>query len=569
MSIWYPTSGITYSQYLQARSLVSDVSDQVKVSGTSLEKRISHETENLIANNEQLRATFKNGFDSLNHTLDWGLGRLEDGMLAVGASIDSLGANFEYSIGLLIERIDVNNKQLSSLLTKVDAIQKVIESPTLTRAREYYLIGCERLAKRLLDKSLEAFLEAEKLNDTDFFIQFRIGKLYLYGIDADDNVLDLEKARLHLLKASRYAEAEIDVDPMFGKYAAEALLHASISNYARLGNPEVGQDKALRSTLLQDALDLASKAIKINPDLAEAWYHQAKYLALFDKPQNSILSLEGAIVLDRNYTVKSEVDHVFDKVRPLVHDLFKKLYENKKVDCHLKRQQAAKLISELEEWKLEKDSQYSDDFRGLIAEMTEAVNYLNADTYYGYLDAESILNKITIEAPRLKEQRKEELRSRIEALLGSSKEESPQDEPACDDIRNGLEELDGLYKSVQKLIATDTFISYVNAEEIAHTALQKAKALNRLQIEEQKNRRDQEIEEERLEALKQRRREWSVQYAKSLAVSFAVFGGIIGTINCIVQGIQRHEGGLGMFSGALLGAIIGAIIGAIYGQLKH
>ena len=66
-----------------------------------------------------------------------------------------------------------------------------------------YRIACERLVKGLLDKSLEAFLESARKDDTNFMTHLMIGKLYLYGVNGDINLLNVKKAEFHLRAAAR------------------------------------------------------------------------------------------------------------------------------------------------------------------------------------------------------------------------------------------------------------------------------------------------------------------------------------------------------------------------------
>jgi len=70
-------------------------------------------------------------------------------------------------------------------------------------------MGCDQMNRGLLHEALESFLGSEQKNRADYLMQLELGRLYLYGKNADDNVVDLEKARSHLLLAARYGKAEI------------------------------------------------------------------------------------------------------------------------------------------------------------------------------------------------------------------------------------------------------------------------------------------------------------------------------------------------------------------------
>ena len=371
MSIWYPGSGLTYGQYLQANSFVRDVTGQIKTTGKALQAKVSNQTLQLVASNRELSHQFKSGFDSMNNTLEWGFDRIEYMLQDVNASIDSLHADFNYGMGLLLEQIQIQNKLLMTLIDKLDAIHKTLQSPTLTQAREFYHIGCERLTKGLLDKALEAFLESEKKNDTDFFTQFLIGKLYLYGIDDDDNVVDLEKAKQHLFLAARYAKAEISTDASFSKLAAEALLHTSIAIYAQLG--EKGVTKT--TELLQEAARITAEATKLNPTFIEAYYHLSKYYALLNESTTSMDNLKKAVVADRNYAIKVDIDHAFDHVRSSVIELLNKLKEQKMNENKTKIHQAEQYLKELENWHIEDSKSLSRQFIECKQNLSKAIEF--------------------------------------------------------------------------------------------------------------------------------------------------------------------------------------------------
>jgi WD40 repeat protein len=323
MASYYYGSGLTWAGYLQADSFVRDVTGQIKKSGEATRHEISAQTREVVASNEQLSQEFGRGFDAVNGTLEMGFGRLENALGDVEASIESLHSDFNYNMGLVLDQLQIQNQLTFGILERLDAIHKTLEHPELTKAREFYNRGCDRLSKGLLDKALDAFLNAEEKNDTDFFIQFQIGKLYLYGMDEDDNVIDLPKAEKHLRDATRYGKAEIAVMPEFKRWAGEALLHASIACYAQANDQQVKGDSAEPKEFISKAFQLAQQACEIYPSLSESQYHLAKYAALLGDAETSVQSLENAVTSDVNYCFKAEFDRDFDSIRPQMFDLFK------------------------------------------------------------------------------------------------------------------------------------------------------------------------------------------------------------------------------------------------------
>ncbi|NIA12318.1 MAG: hypothetical protein GWP10_22040 [Nitrospiraceae bacterium] len=325
MASYYYGSGLTWAGYLQADSFVRDVTGQIRKSGEATRHEISAQTREMVASNELLSQEFGRGFDAVNGTLEMGFDRLESALGDVEASIESLHSDFNYNMGLVLDQLQIQNQLTFGILERLDAIHKTLEHPELTKAREFYDRGCERLSKGLLDKALEAFLNAEEKNDTDFFIQFQIGKLYLYGMDEDDNVIDLPKAEKHLRDAARYGKAEIAAMPEFKRWAGEALLHTSIACYAQANDQQINGDSAGAKEFISKAFQLAQQACEIYPSLSESQYHLAKYAALLGDLEISVQSLEKAVTSDVNYCLKTEFDRDFDKMRPQVFDLFERL----------------------------------------------------------------------------------------------------------------------------------------------------------------------------------------------------------------------------------------------------
>ena len=302
-----------------------DVTGQIKKSGEATRHEISAQTREMVASNERLTQEFGRGFDAVNGTLEMGFDRLESALGDVEASIASLHSDFNYNMGLVLDQLQIQNQLTFGILERLDAIHKTLEHPELTKAREFYNRGCERLSKGLLDKALEAFLKAEEKNDTDFFIQFQIGKLYLYGMDEDDNVIDLPKAEKHLRDATRYGKAEIAVLPEFKRWAGEALLHTSIACYAQANDQQINGDSAGAKEFISKAFQLAQQACEIYPSLSESQYHLAKYAALLGDVETSVQSLEKVVTSDVNYCLKTEFDRDFDGMRPQVFELFERL----------------------------------------------------------------------------------------------------------------------------------------------------------------------------------------------------------------------------------------------------
>jgi WD40 repeat protein len=386
---FYIGSRLPWDQYLKAFSDIKDLKGQIRRNSKKEQMAISEQTREIVASNEALARKFAAGFDSINLTIEWGFGRLENAINGMGTSIDALRASFDYGIALVIEQLQFQSQSMLHLLQQMEAIHATLENPTLTQAREFYRIGCDRLAKGLLDKALEAFLESERKDDTNFVTQLVIGKLYLYGVNDDSNVLDLKRAELHLRAAARYAKAEAARFPEASRFAGEALLHASISCYAQ-ANEQVmlgNTDEALR--FLQASFDLAAQATVIHPQLSEGHYHHAKFAALLGDGKTAAASLRKAIELDDAYCLKADADLDFRFVLSDVGELFKGLRNKSADQARQKIEQSEKLLTD---W-VYLDNEAKTAETGIREKLDEAKNCLARNTYFDNKDAVQIVQE--------------------------------------------------------------------------------------------------------------------------------------------------------------------------------
>jgi tetratricopeptide (TPR) repeat protein len=232
----------------------------------------------------------------------------------LGRSIEDLRADFNWGMTLIADRMAEQTDLIRRVTNQLDAIQKTLESPLLTQAREFFRLGQDRLEKGLLDKALEAFLRAEQKNDVDFLLQLQLGKLYLYGRDEDDNVIDLKQAEQHLLLAARYAKAHEGSLPEWRRFCGEACFHAAVTAYLQGNEEQTGRAENARHCL-QRALEHATKAVDIWPAFAESQYVRAKALCLLGRGSEAIEDLKSVVDRDRRYLRKATQDQDFKLIQ--------------------------------------------------------------------------------------------------------------------------------------------------------------------------------------------------------------------------------------------------------------
>jgi tetratricopeptide (TPR) repeat protein len=395
---------------MQANSFVRDVTGQVRSTGEALSTVVSDEARRLVASNEELATAFAAGFGEVDSTLRWGMDRL-------AGTIDELTVDFNYQAGLLLEQLRMSNRLLEGVISKLDAIHQTLENPTWTRAREFYRKGCILVSKSILDKAVEAFRQAEGIDDTNFFVQYELGYLYLYGVDDDENVIDLPSAKKHMLAAARYAKGEMTVDPSFSKYAAKAFFHASVAAYGMSGDIELSVSCGGAGSLIREASDSIEHALGLCPDFPEAHYHGAKYAALAGNTNDAIHMLESAIHYDWRYAIKADIDRAFDPVRAEVVALHVKLRSEALKQVRERVEIARKAVRRAEDSGLWESEAH---VRKARQHLSTAESYVESDsaTYSGLLAAMTDCQKVIEMLEEATSPRGCALRKELDGLMG-------------------------------------------------------------------------------------------------------------------------------------------------------
>ena len=242
-------------------------------------------------------------------------GALEDFSRKLETGLEGMRADFNWGMMLIIDRLEEQTTLIRRLTQQLDAIQKTLESPLLTQARELFELGQDRLNKGLLDKALEAFLKAEEKNDVDFLLQLQLGKLYLYGRDEDDNVIDLKQAEQHLLLAARYARAHERYLRDWSRFCGEAYFHSAVAAYLQGNNERTANRNEAVEACLHRAMEHASRAIDVWPKFLESWYLSAKVLCLLGNDRQSVEALKNVVDRDRRYIQKAYQDLDFRSIQ--------------------------------------------------------------------------------------------------------------------------------------------------------------------------------------------------------------------------------------------------------------
>jgi hypothetical protein len=158
---------------------------------------------------------------------------------------------------------------------------------------------------------LAIFLKVLELDDTNIMAQFQVGRIYLYGIiDETTSLIDLEKARLHLKDARRYAAAELNHSPDYLDFYLEICFTLGVAEYAQAvdlgkqGNTEGAMECGRRALALFEEVENSDR------EFLEATYQKARCMRLLGDEDilKTLCNLAGS---DKKYFQKVQEDSEF------------------------------------------------------------------------------------------------------------------------------------------------------------------------------------------------------------------------------------------------------------------
>ncbi len=178
------------------------------------------------------------------------------------------------------------------------------------------------------EPALETLRRGETNCPTDFFSQYYLGVLALYGKTNKIDCVDLPSAEKHFRAAADGAQHLLTKLPWAWTYAIWSRHHTSVACYAQavemrypIGNP--GRERALLAT----ALDEAERAVRLEPGLVEAHYQAARCAALLQNRELAGQHIRAAATADPIWLLRAECDADFDSVRAEVQTVARQMRE--------------------------------------------------------------------------------------------------------------------------------------------------------------------------------------------------------------------------------------------------
>ena len=262
---------------------------------------IRESTYAVVASQEMLANTFKQGFNDVKNVLDLGL-------------------------SLLGNKIDVLSEEVSS---KLDQIQDILNNPRLTESRELYRQALISYRKGFYEEALEDCIGAVEKNKTDFISWYLLGLIYLYGAGENGNVIDINKAEASFFNAAKYIKPDIPKSEEAKLLASEIYYNLGLSRLIKSNDYLIENKIDDSNAKLLEAENASSISYQLSKENLLAAYEQAKELHFLGKSEDSLKILEELIQIEKNFAIKAINDKNFeslwDKIENLVEKLRKKI----------------------------------------------------------------------------------------------------------------------------------------------------------------------------------------------------------------------------------------------------
>lgn len=389
--IWFPgESG--YKEHIDRQIFSYDNIGAIKEQTNEIKDIFSKQSLNyadhsskIIASNDQIISAIDDGFNRLSQINNQGFNQ-------VTSAIEDLHSNLNYLLGIIIQKLDYQNRLLEGILN-------TLQEPFETQVKEYYRKGCLFIQQGFLEAAVNCLKESISLKMGEYFFPsyYQLGRLYLSGVTEDINIVEPKTATRYLLKANEFGNGIIKTDPNFKKVLADCKFFLSQSYYFQL----TGKNDQEELYLINSAIKYCKEATEINPNLSQGWYHLTKYYAFrlklssfYHNPKeidNLLICYLNAIELDRNYLraiIKTDpfYDKVLESVKEEILKLINRLIEIKKKDSAAELKKAQNYISLLEAKNISNSSNYYKDFLQLKEIVVSAMKDFQTNTYFGFDD---------------------------------------------------------------------------------------------------------------------------------------------------------------------------------------
>jgi len=438
--------------YNQGQSIRQDIQTQtnaIQCMAMGVTSAIHESTYEIVASQQMLANTFSHGFNSVNNTINLGL-------------------------GLLGNKIDVLSEDVSS---KLDEIQDILNNPRLTQSRELYREALRSYKRGFYEEALADCLGAIEKNKTDYISWYLLGLIYLYGAGENSNVINLDKAEEAFANAAKYIKPDIPKSNEAKLLASEIFYHLGFSQLAKSNDYLLGNKTEFSNTKLLEAASASSQAYNLSKENLIAGYEHAKELHFLGKDDESIKLLEELIRKEKTFALKAINDKNFESIWSDIEQLIEKL-----------KLEACQLIRESLDEFINKISSGVDTGHNSIIEKVRKTTLQNKET---------IINKVI----ELKKENIDWFNSKKDRKLAQYKDIEQKDYFS---VLDALTKLPSLYENIEGF-ARNCIIETNNIVERQVEEQQNLEIEERRRQEEEQERKEEEQERKEEEAREKKR----------------------------------------------------------------
>jgi len=312
-----------------------------------------------ISKNTKRKIEVANRFIVSQERISQGIEEISVGIDRLSDGLESLRAAFDWGFSEIVWQLEQERELLLN-------IKKILEAPLDNQAKELRKRAEEAYKNGWIEDALDDFLESEKKNRYDFIVHQYLGNIYFF------EKKNPKKALSYYEKALKYST------PKSPYHGSIALLHIGLINYLQKD--------------FQKACEATSEAIKLFPNLLEAYYQRAQYSAVQGKYNDAIENLRIAIGGDRYYCVKADTEEDFDVMKDKLIELFEELRDNAKNLAQQEIDNARIYIQDAKLWDADKYTFDSGKYSSAKEKLNEVKSFFERNSYFDYLDAISIAN---------------------------------------------------------------------------------------------------------------------------------------------------------------------------------
>ncbi len=289
--------------YNQGQGIRNDIQNMALGVTTAIQES----TYAIVASQAILAENFKQGFNAVNNTLDFGF-------------------------SLVGNKIDVLSEEISS---KLDEIHDILNNPRLTESRELYREALRSYQKGYFEEALEDCKGAVEKNKTDFISWYLLGMIYLFGAGKFSNVIDIDKAEESFFNAAKYIDSDLGQSKEANLFASEIYYYLGYTRLVKSNDYLIEGNTNDSNQKLIEAEKASATAYKLSDDNMLAKYEHAKELHFLEKDDEALTILQELILKEKNYAIKALNDKNFES-----------LWDDIKLLIEKMRQESIQIINE-------------------------------------------------------------------------------------------------------------------------------------------------------------------------------------------------------------------------------